>query len=404
VTLRAPQAAGLFYGVQTLLQLLPTAVPGDGVQVGPWELPTLQIQDKPRFAWRGAMLDVARHFFAVGVVKRYIDLLAQYKMNRLHLHLSDDQGWRIEIKSWNKLATVGGSRAVGDDPGGYYTQAEYADLVAYAARRFITIVPEIDLPGHTNAALASYPELNCNDIAPALYTGIGVGFSSLCTAKPVTYQFVDDVIRELAALTPGPYLHIGGDEAAATPEADYIGFIERVQEIVHSHGKQMVGWEEVAKTKLLPTSIAQQWTSNIVQKAVAQGARVILSPASRTYLDMQYDASTPRGLHWAGYVDVRKAYDWEPATEVEGIPAESILGVEAPLWSETLRTLDDITFMALPRLAGIAEIGWSPHERRDWADYSRRLAAHGTRWTSQGFKFYHSPQVPWLESFEQRSV
>ena len=212
----------------------------------------MRIDDRPRFRWRGAHLDVSRHFFSVAEVKRYIDLISQYKVNVLHLHLSDDQGWRIAIDSWPRLTSVGGSTEVGGGPGGYYTKRDYRELVRYAAARYITVVPEIDTPGHTNAALASYAELNCDGIAPPLYTGIDVGFSSLCVDKEITYEFLDDVIRELAALTPGPYLHMGGDEAHSTEDADYVRFIERVQPIVAAHGKRLMGWEEIAQAPLLP--------------------------------------------------------------------------------------------------------------------------------------------------------
>ena len=395
VTLAAFRAAGLFRGVQTLLQLLPPAIEAGHLQPGPWNLPAGKIRDYPRFAWRGVMLDVARHFFSVADVERYIDLAAFYKMNRFHLHLSDDQGWRVEIKSWPKLAAVGGSKAVNDDPGGYYTQADYASIVAYAQSRYITVVPEFDLPGHTNAALDAYPELNCDGVAPALYTGIEVGFSSLCIAKEITYHFVEDVIGEIAALTPGAYIHIGGDEAAATQPADYQHFIERVQDIVQSHGKRMVGWGDIASTRLLPSSIAQSWAGEVAAMAAAQAAKVVISTASKTYLDMKYDESSPLGLKWAGYVPVDTAYTWDPATQVAGVAESDILGVEAPLWSETLRTMRDIEWMAFPRLPGIAEIGWSPAAGRDWNEYRQRLAAHGRRLETMQINFYRSPQVPW---------
>lgn len=216
VTLEAVKSAGLFYGIQTLMQLLPDEIESKTIKKIPWRIRTVSIKDYPHFKWRGAMLDVARHFFTVKDVKRYIDLLAFYKINKLHLHLSDDQGWRIEIKSWQNLTKVGSSTAVNGDSGGFYTQEDYKEIVKYAEEKFITIIPEIDLPGHTNAALASYPELNCDGIAPKLYTGIEVGFSSLCIEKEITYKFIDDVIKELAAITPGQYIHIGGDEAKST--------------------------------------------------------------------------------------------------------------------------------------------------------------------------------------------
>ncbi|MEO7909118.1 MAG: beta-N-acetylhexosaminidase [Roseiflexaceae bacterium] len=395
VTIIAAEPAGLFYAIQTLRQLLPPSIEQSTTQAGPWTLPTGTIRDNPRFEWRGAMLDVARHFFSVADVKRYIDLLAYYKLNRLHLHLSDDQGWRIAINSWPNLATYGGSTEVGGGAGGYYTQADYTDIVAYAQQRYIMIIPEIDLPGHTNAALASYAELNCNDVAPPLYTGIEVGFSTLCAEKAITYTFVDDVIRELAALTPGPYLHIGGDEAAATNPDDYVRFIERFQAIVQSHGKRMIGWEEASRTTLLPESVVQFWHNPLVGQAVRQGAKVIMSPASRTYLDMKYNLMSPLGLSWAGLIDLRTSYSWDPATFVADVSEDDILGVEAPLWSETLETFQDIEYMAFPRLLSVAEIGWSPMASRVWDEYCQRLGAHGPRLTALGVNFYHAETIPW---------
>ncbi len=395
VRLVAYRPAGLFRGVQTIRQLLPPQIERRGIQPGPWPMATGVIRDYPRFAWRGVMLDVARHFLGAEDVKRIIDLLAYYKMNRFHLHLSDDQGWRIAIDAWPNLAVYGGSTEVGGGPGGYYTQAEYADIVAYAQSRYIIVVPEIDMPGHTNAALASYAELNCDGMAPPLYTGIEVGLSSLCTDQEITFQFVDDVIGEIAALTPGPYFHIGGDEALATEPDDYVRFIERVQGIVHAHGKQMVGWEEIAQADLSPTSIAQHWHSELAQRAAQQGAKVVLSPASRAYLDMKYDETTPLGLNWAGYISVQHAYAWDPAAQVDGVSESDILGVEAPLWSETLETLADLEFMAFPRLPGYAEIGWSPADGRRWDEYRLRLGAQGPRLTAMGVSFYPSPEVPW---------
>ena len=240
------------------------------------------------------MLDVARHFFGVDDVKRYMDLMALYKLNRLHLHLSDDQGWRIEIKSWPNLAIEGGKSEVGGGPGGYYTQQDYTALVDYGRERHITIVPEIDMPGHTNAALASYPDLNCDGIARQRYTGIEVGFSSLCVDKDITYKFIDDVVREIAALTPGAYFHIGGDEVKTLTAAQYVAFVERVQAIVQAHGKETIGWDEIAPAHLLPTTIVQHWRPDgAPSQAVAKGARVVMSVANRAYLDMQYDAGEP---------------------------------------------------------------------------------------------------------------
>ncbi|WP_432003034.1 beta-N-acetylhexosaminidase [Streptomyces sioyaensis] len=402
VTLSAARPAGLFHGVQTLRQLLP--VDGQrGARRGPWRIAGGTITDAPRYAYRGAMLDVSRHFFTVAQVKRYIDQLAMYKINKLHLHLSDDQGWRIAVKSWPRLATYGGSTQVGGGRGGYYTKDDYREIVRYAADRYLTVVPEIDMPGHTNAALASYAELNCNGQAPPLYTGTKVGFSSLCVPKQVTYDFVDDVIRELAALTPGRYLHIGGDEAHSTSHADYVTFMDKVQPVVAKYGKTVVGWHQLTGAHPVKGAVAQYWgydktgTAERAQVADAarNGTRLILSPADRAYLDMKYDRNTPLGLSWAGYVDVKRAYDWDPGRYLDGAPADSVLGVEAPLWSETLSTTAHIEYMAFPRLPGIAELGWSPADSHDWDGYKVRLAAQGPRWDALGINYYRSPDVPW---------
>jgi hexosaminidase len=395
ITLVASQPAGLFRGIQTLRQLLPPAIEQPVVQAGPWPVPAGAIRDYPRFGWRGAMLDVGRHFFPVETIKRYIDLLAGYKINRLHLGLTNDQGWRIAIQSWPRLAAYGGSTQVGGGPGGYYTQAEYAELVAYAQSRYITLIPEIDLPSHTNAALASYAELNCDEVAPPLYTGIDVGFSSLCIDKELTYKFVEDVVREVAALTPGAYIHIGGDEAKSTPKADYIRFIKRAQSIVQALGKSVIGWEEIAQADLLPSTVAQIWNGEQASKIAQLGIPTIMSPGERTYLDMKYDADTSLGLNWAGYVSVRHAYEWDPAQLVTGLDENKILGIEAALWSETLQTLADIEYMAFPRLPGLAEIGWSAAAGRNWDEYKYRLAAQQPRLKALRVNYYPSPEVPW---------
>ncbi|MGW4200502.1 beta-N-acetylhexosaminidase [Streptomyces sp. NPDC004726] len=401
VVARAP--AGLFHGVQTLRQLLPAAVEKRTEQAGPWSVPGGTVTDTPRYAYRGAMLDVARHFFTVDQVKRYVDQLAVYKINKLHLHLTDDQGWRIAIDSWPRLATHGGSTSVGEGPGGYYTKAQYKEIVAYAASRYMEVVPEVDMPGHTTAALASYAELNCGGVAPPLYTGIDVGFSSLCVGKPVTYDFVDDVIRELAAITPGAYLHIGGDEADNTSDEDYATFMARAQAAVARHGKTVIGWHQIAGADVVDGGVVQYWGTGRtpgdereqVAAAVKKGARLILSPADRTYLDMKYDADTELGLEWASRIEVDRSYGWEPSEYFadEGVPEEAVLGVEAPLWSETLTTSAELERMAFPRVLGIAEKGWS--RGGDWEEYRMRLAEQGPRLAARGVDYYRSPKVSW---------
>lgn len=388
ITARTP--AGLFYGVQTLRQLLPYHVEYTAALPAPIHVRVVRITDAPRYEWRGAMLDVSRHFLSVDDVKSYLDLMALYKLNRLHLHLSDDQGWRIEIPAWPNLTAIGASTQVGGGAGGFYTEQQYSDLVRYAADRFITIVPEIDMPGHTNAALASYPELNCSGVAPAPYTGIQVGFSTLCAEKEITYKFVSDVIGSIARVSPGEYFHIGGDEVKKLGREAYNRFVERVEGIVKAHGKRLIGWSEIAPANLSGDAIVQSWIPDSAHLAVARGSKVILSPAKRMYLDMKYDDQTPIGLKWSGLVDLKTAYDWEPAAFNPLLPADAILGLEAPLWSETLGKLADFEYMALPRLTAVAELAWSPVAARGWEGFRMRVAAHEPRWTALGWNYHRS--------------
>ncbi len=394
IIISAMTPEGLFRGITTFGQLL--SLEGSEVEFSEKyvSIPTGMINDRPEFEYRGAMLDVARHFFPADVVKKFIDRISLYKINTLHLHLSDDQGWRIEIKSWPKLTEIGGSTEVGGGPGGFYTQEEYKDIVNYASERYITIVPEIDMPGHTNAALASYPELNCDGKARDLYTGTRVGFSTLCTHKEITYQFVDDVVREISGLTPGSYFHMGGDESHVTELDDYIYFVNRVKEIIAKHGKTMVGWDEISHAGIEQGDIAQYWSSaENAKRTVEKGAKLIFSPAQRCYLDMKYDSTTSLGLNWAAYIEVDDAYNWNPGSLVDGISREHILGIESPLWGETIETLDDIDYLAFPRLIGHAEIGWSQADSLSWDDYRQRLSVHGKLLDKIGVNYYHSPLV-----------
>lgn len=409
ITLSANQPAGLFYGVQTLRQLLPAAIEHTSAQKTSWEIATGTIRDYPQYAWRGSMLDVARHFFSVEDVKRYIDLIAAYKMNVLHLHLSDDQGWRIEIKSWPRLTTEGGKTQVGGEKGGFYTQEQYKDIVAYAQSRYITVVPEIDMPGHINSALVSYSELNSGipvkmepgkvrPTAGKVYTGIEVGFSTLHIKNEQTFKFVDDVLRELSEITPGPYLHIGGDEAAVTKKEDYIAFINKFKELVAAHGKQMIGWEEIAQGNIDSTVIAQYWHSDkYAQMASSKGARLIMSPSVKVYLDMKYDSLSTLGLNWAAYIEVDDSYTWTPQNLSPDLEQKNILGIEAPLWSETIKNMEDIEYLLFPRLPGIAEVAWSPAAGRSWDAYKVRLGNQAKRFKAMDINYYRSAKVPWVD-------
>jgi N-acetyl-beta-hexosaminidase len=260
------------------------------------------------------------------------------------------------------------------------------------------------MPGHTNAAIAAYPELGCSKPTPGVYggtqppgvyTGTEVGFSTFCPDSEVTYRFVDDIFRELAAMTPGAYLHVGGDEVHALPKDQYVKFVDRVQDIVYKHGKTMVGWEEIGMAHLRPTSIAQQWKSDSALLALRQGAKLILSPANKTYLDMKYNAGTELGLDWAARIELRSAYDWDPVTYLKGVEESSVVGVEAPLWSETVQNITGAEYLMMPRLPAIAEVGWSASSVRDWESFRRRIAAHSARWRLLGVNYYPSPQVDW---------
>lgn len=404
VILNSNTAEGAFRGIQTLRQLIPETSNDTLADYPVWTIPTGKIIDNPQFEYRGSMLDVARHFFSVEDVKKYIDILSYYKYNVLHLHLSDDQGWRIEIKSWPKLTEIGGSTEVGGEGGGFFTQEDYKEIVAYAAERHMMIVPEIDMPGHTNAASVSYPILNGNGKTPKLYEGTHVGFSTIDTRKDTVYAFIDDVVREIAAITPGPYFHIGGDESHVTKKNDYIYFVERVEKIVRKHGKRMVGWDEIGQGDLDSSSVSQFWNSKeFVDKAVAKGMKVIMSPAKKAYLDMQYDTESKHGLHWAAYIPTDSAYVWSPET-YEGVPIENILGVEAPLWSETISEIGELEYLAFPRAIGYSELSWSTQENRNWENYKVRLANQAPYLERMNVKYYPSPLIDWKkgkDTFEE---
>jgi hexosaminidase len=411
IRIEADAPAGLFAGVQTLRQLLPPAAFGREPAEVDWSVASTRIEDHPRFEYRGAMLDVARHFFAVADVKKYIDDIAMLKLNYLHLHLTDDQGWRLQILSRPELTEIGASTQVDGGGGGYYTQDEYREIVEFAASRFITIVPEIDMPGHTNAALSAYPELNCDGIAPQPYEGIEVGFSSLCIGKEETYAFLEDVIGEVAALTPGPFLHLGGDESLATSDEDFLTFIARATAIGARSGKTIIGWHEMGRSAELPAgTIGQYWsfvrpqggTAEHTLSFVEQGGRVILSPADVAYLDMKYDPTTDQGLVWAnGPTSVTESYLWEPAEVIRGLSEEHILGVEAPIWTETLRTIGELEYFAFPRIVSIAELAWSAQNPGTagarFDDFGARLASLQPRLEAEGITYYKAPDVPWRD-------
>ncbi|MEG2935794.1 MAG: family 20 glycosylhydrolase, partial [Clostridium sp.] len=284
VTISAFKPEGVSRGIQTLRQSLPADIEkGSLVKGVEWSAPASTIVDKPEYSYRGLMIDVARHFFTVDEVKRQIDLAAQYKINKVHLHLSDDQGWRLEIKKYPDLTLIGGSTEVGGGLGGYYSQEEFKDIVDYASKQYVEIVPEFDMPGHTNAALASYGFLNPDGQKKPLYIGTKVGFSTLMTDSEETYNFIDDVIKEVSEISPSKYIQIGGDEADSTPKKDYDYFVGRVAKIAQKYGKQPIGWDPIDTSSEITSDVILQNWRDTNKAAVDKKMKIITSNAAKAY-------------------------------------------------------------------------------------------------------------------------
>lgn len=391
VRVTAPTAHGLWNATRTLLQLFPEGAGPDN-SGGAISLPAVRIVDAPRFEWRGVMLDVARHFFGVDHVTRLIELIASVKLNRLHLHLTDDQGWRLEIPAHPDLTTIGGASASAGDPGGWFTVDDWREINRHAARHHVTVVPEIDLPGHTNAALHAVPWLNPGGVAQPAYTGSEVGFSTLHLDVPETRGFVEDVIAAVAEVS-GPYLHVGGDEAAATDPADYAEWVAFLHRTVARHGRTMVGWEEIAPHPLPPGTLVQHWLRPETALAAPPGARFVMSPSRHTYLDMRHDPTDPHGRRWAGDIDVDTAYEWDPAGLLPDVDDDRIAGVEAPLWTERVRTFEQVQQRYFPRLLALAEVGWTPQRLRSFDGFAPRLADHANRLARRGVTVHPSVRL-----------
>lgn len=425
VSLTARKPAGIFYGVQTILQLLPSAIASKNkMDYNEWDIPAVTIEDYPRFGWRGLMLDVSRHFFTVAQVKDYIDQMVKYKFNLLHLHLTDDQGWRIEIKSLPKLTEVGAWRVertgtFGTFPkpqpgekatyGGFYTHEDIKELVKYAAERFVNILPEIDVPGHSLAALASYPELSCTPgeyyVSPGdrfmVWPGGGQHFyglidNTICPAKETAYEYLDKIFTEVAMLFPFPYIHMGGDETARNfwekneeikkmmqekglKNLDEVQsyFVKRVEMIINSKGKKMIGWDEILDGGLAPNAAVMSWRGMKGGiEAAKMGHEVVMSPTDFAYLDyMQGDASIEPPVY--ATLRLKKAYQFEPLPE--GVDAKLIKGGQANLWTEQVYNMRHTQYMTWPRAFAIAEVLWSPKEHRNWEFFSKRVESHFKR-------------------------
>ena len=436
VALDAATPHGLYNGIQTIRQLLPAWIASQSVTPGPWTIPAVRISDYPRYAYRGVMLDIARHYETPQAAERLIDQAAAYKINVFHLHLSDDQGFRIAINGFPDLTAIGGQGSVGTDgramdPGGYWTQAQYKSVVAYAAAHFMTLIPEVDSPGHDNAIIMSeysdttnpllngHPQdIDCGEYNPPGwdYTG-DVGYSALCPDSQNTWTILSAIIHQLDAMTPGPYHDLGGDEVPSTilSQSQYAELVNKEAGIIQAEGKTVMGWADIASagTNLTSPSVAEYWNpasgsdsgTETATEAVAKGMKVVMAPANHAYLDQKYAANVPStlGLTWACAVgcDVDQFYDWDPASYVTGVTDRNVIGVEGALWGETVTDLSDVDYMIFPRLPALAEVAWSPKADRTsesspaYQDFIGRLAAQGARLLAGGVNFYPTPEVPW---------
>ncbi|MBU0610497.1 MAG: beta-N-acetylhexosaminidase [Armatimonadetes bacterium] len=404
IMLRGAEARGLFWGVQTLRQLLPPEQNEHAAsRADEATLPALRIVDRPRYPWRGMHLDVCRHMLPVDFVKRYIDLLALHKLNTFHWHLTEDQGWRIEIKKYPRLTEVGAWRteADGQRHGGFYTQDEVREIVAYAAARFITVVPEIEMPGHALAALASYPELSCTGGPFEVSAKWGVFDDVYCAGNDQTFAFLEDVLSEVLELFPGQYIHIGGDECPkarwkACPKCQariqmeglanegelQSYFIKRVARFLEREGRRLVGWDEILEGGLAPSATVMSWRGLVGGIAAARmGHDVVMTPTAHCYFNYAQTATPGEPGHPHGQVvTLRDVYAYEP-TPAELTPAQArhVLGAQGNVWTEFIQTPKDVEYMAFPRLCALAEATWTPPQRRDWTDFQLRLEAHRRR-------------------------
>ncbi|MCH7871586.1 MAG: beta-N-acetylhexosaminidase, partial [Planctomycetes bacterium] len=395
--LRAPTARGLFLGVQTIRQLLPPEFRTKGLGMGkPVFLPVLKIVDKPRYSWRGMLLDCSRYYMSANFVKRYIDLLAFHKMNVFHWHLTDDQGWRIEIKKYPKLTRIGGFRGEETEVyGGYYTQVDVRDVLKRAKSRFVMVVPEIELPGHAGAALAAYPELSCTGGPFKTSTRWGVHKDIFCAGNEKTFEFLEAVLSEVIELFPSEYIHIGGDEvpkdrwkecpkcqarikSEGLKDEDELQsyFVKRIEKFLNSKGKRLIGWDEILEGGLAPNATVQSWRGmDSAVTAATAGHDVIVSPTSHCYLDYPHvkDAKYPA---WMGVTSLEQTYSFEPTPpSLTPEQARHILGAEVNMWTEHApqKRVDHQVF---PRLCALAEVTWTPKELRDWPNFSERMKTH----------------------------
>lgn len=403
---KASAPNGIFYGVQTLLQLLPSAIDGSAITEGVlWSIPAVTITDAPRYQWRGLHLDVSRHFSSVEFVKEYLDNMAMHKLNTFHWHLTDDQGWRIEIKKYPKLTEIGAWRdgtLIGHAGstefdtiryGGFYTQEEIKEVVAYAKDRFITVVPEIEMPGHATAAVAAYPEVGVTGKRPEVVKEWGV-FLDIYGVEDNTFEFLEDVLTEVIELFPSKYIHIGGDEAwkdqweessVVQAKIKELGlkdehelqswFITRIEKFVNSKGRQIIGWDEILEGGLAPNAAVMSWRGEEGGIAAAKDEHyVVMSPGSHLYLDHFQGDPMFEPLQIHGYTTIEKLYSYNPTpAALTSDEQQYILGAQANVWSEYLENDDKIEYVVFPRLAALSEVLWSPLEKKDWSTFQTKI-------------------------------
>jgi len=413
--------AGLWYGLQTLSQLLPPGAESGDIPAGGVEVRAIEISDAPRFSYRGMHLDVARHFYGPDFVKRYIDLLAMYKINRFHWHLTEDQGWRIEIEAYPRLAEVSAFRdqthighgrdefnGDGQRYGGFYTKAEVRDIVAYAAERFVMVIPEIELPGHSLAALAAYPELACTEGPFEVGMTWGV-FEDIYCPTETTFEFLETVLAEVIELFPGEYIHIGGDEAPKTrwEESEFVQglmqreglvdehavqswFIRRIERFLNDNGKRMIGWDEILEGGLAPDATVMSWRGTIGGiEASRMGHDVIMTPYSHLYLDY-YQSEDQENEPFAigGFLPLDTVYSYEPVPEqLRAADAAHIIGVQANVWTEYMKTGEHVEYMLFPRMFALSEIAWSPKEAKNYESFLARIWWHFERFDATGVNY-----------------
>ncbi len=411
IEIKASSAKGLFYAFQTLRQLLPPEFEQGNITQSQVQIPCVIIKDRPRFVWRGMMLDVSRHFFPKEFIKSFIDYLALHKMNRFHWHLCDDQGWRIEIKKYPKLTEIGAWRVDREDQpwrmreeqkpgekatyGGFYTQEDIMEIVEYAQQRFVTIVPEIEMPGHTRAALAAYPQFSCTGgpftVLPGGYWPIQ---DIYCAGNDSTFLFLQDVLDEVMALFPGDYIHIGGDEVdktnwkacpkcqkrmkeegLQTEEELQSYFIKRIEAYINAKGKKLIGWDEILEGGLAPRATVMSWRGFEGGVAAAQsGHDVIMTPTAFCYFDYYQGSRQLEPEAIGGFLPLSKVYQFEPVpADLSSDEAKHILGGQANLWTEFVPTPEHAQYMIFPRIAAMAEALWSPQNVRSWENFSKRL-------------------------------